>query len=174
MFHKAANGCVPKGNFEVVGVEKSIALLILKSERVVKIAQRTSGGPGVRASKRSPLFQVPRFYGSSGLQNFATTRHSVTSFLRVIAVPTERCAWQFAYDSVATEKRLRYDTSGGSKLGGLKGAACESTYDGALTIKSYAHLLPRACFYPLVMSEFFLFFLVSAKLIELSGHMETR
>ena len=43
----------------------------------------------------------------------------------------------FAIGNVNTDKRMRYDTSGGEHLGGVKGVARDSTFEGSLVIRSY-------------------------------------
>lgn len=144
MFEKAAQGLVPSARgkgYEEIEIEKGVALLILGGPRAVRVDQLASGGASASAVKNSDLYRSPRFYASSGPQNFDTLEHNIAVLIATLPPPTAPCAWHLAYDNVNVEERLRYDFSGGEAFGGLRGVARESAVDESLIIKSYADVL---------------------------------
>ena len=140
MFEEAAKGYVPsargKGH-EQVEIEKAVALLILGGPRAVRVNQHASGGASASAAQNSELYRLPRFFGSSGPQNFGTLAHNIR-VLMTLTPPTVKCAWHLAFDNVNIEERLRYDVCGGEAMGGLRGVARESSITESLIIKSFA------------------------------------
>jgi hypothetical protein len=126
MLERAVEGYMPslngKGHDEIE-IEKAVALLILGGPRAVRITAIASGGASSDAARRSPLYNAPRFFGSSGHQSFESLNHNMHAFLATTTPPKEKSAWHIAFDNVNTEERLRYDAAGGEKMGGLKGVA---------------------------------------------------
>ena len=144
MLEKAVEGYMPSlsgTGHDEIEIEKAVALLILGGPRAVRITAIASGGASSDAARRSPLYNAPRFFGSSGHQSFESLNHNMHAFLATTIPPTEKSAWHMAFDNVNTEERLRYDTAGGEKMGGLKGVARESKCRESLIIKSYADVL---------------------------------
>ena len=125
---------IPFGKREL---QKSAALLILGGPRAVRLEQATNKGPGVRHVQSNDVFRRPRFYGCSGRQTYHSLTHNMNSFLENTPTPHAPSAWHLLFDNVNTDERLRYDTSGGEQLGGVKGVARESNFEGSLVICSH-------------------------------------
>ena len=93
MLKRAVEGYMPslngKGHDEIE-IEKAVALLILGGPRAVRITAIASGGASSDAARRSPLYNAPRFFGSSGHQSIESLNHNMHAFLATTTPPKEK------------------------------------------------------------------------------------
>ena len=115
-------------------VDKSMALLILGGKRAVKLQQMTEGGPSKRFLELRNSREKKGFIACSGRLNDVSLLYNVKNFVNSIEPPPEKHAWHLLMDNVNVDERLRYATTGGKQLGGVKGIARESQFNGSLVI----------------------------------------
>lgn len=135
-FERAVDGFVPKGQFERTEYMKAFVLLKLGGRRALRLNQVDNGGPCRRQTLSQKLFQIPAHVSCAGtLQILSAVENLERNFA---ASPDHLALHHLAFDNINNDERLRYSTS---IVGGGLRVARESSFEGALTIRSYSDVV---------------------------------
>jgi hypothetical protein len=138
-FDRAVEGYVPRGDFDRLDYQKAFVQLALGGRRALRLAMVDDGAPSQSSIRRRKIVDVPRHVACAGSLQINSLRLNLKRTFP-LSRQSAQAVHHVVMDNVNVEERMRYSYDNGDdgeKTGGLR-IARESTFDGDLTIKSYA------------------------------------